>query len=305
MTSPGPWQIRTGVGFSRRYPRPERRPSWHVIGLLVALLVLVGCGEEAVGPGGTAVTIDGEKIAYDEVRAYAAESLSVGGEDLEQVSDPVWSALFDQFLDAQLLIRLAIERGLVDGEVDEARATLFLLRDADTEPSRAEIEAVYNSRRAEFEKPERVRLRQILVQERETALEAQDAIRSGESFVEVAARLSQGPTAHLGGDQGVLSREDLPPSFVDLIFSLEPGEMSGIVDSDYGFQIFLVEEKLAAEVQSLDDVLPTLREALQRRRIDEQMGSLLAEARERYRVTLYPSHIPFEYRGFYASNTAE
>lgn len=295
-------RLHTGVGFRG----PLGSLPWLRLMVSALLLTLVACDDGPTSTGSdAAVTIDGEKIAFGEFRAYAMESLSVGAEELGEVSDGVWSALFDQFLDAQLLIRLAIERGLVEGEVDETRATLFLLRDAATEPSRAEIERVYESRRAEFEKPERVRLRQILVQERETALEAQDAIRSGESFVEVAARLSQGPTAHLGGDQGYLSREDLPATFVDLIFSLEPGDVSGIVDSDYGFQIFQVEEKAAPEVQSLDDVLPTLREALQRRLVDEHMGSLLAEARERYRVVLYPSYIPFDYRGFYAENQAE
>ena len=274
--------------------------------LFFSLLVLVGCGDEEQNAADqAAVTIDGEKIRYGQVRAYASESLSLQPDEMGEVSDEVWIALFDQFLDAQLLMRLAVERGLVDGEVDETRAIMFLLRDAQTEPARSEIEAVYRSRRQEFEKPERVRLRQILVPDRETALEAQDAIRSGDSFVEVAARFSQGPTAQLGGDQGLLAREDLPPKFVDLIFSLAPGEMSGIVDSDYGFQIFQVEEKLAAELPSLEDVLPTIRESLQRRRVDEHMGSLLAEARERYRVVLYPNHIPFDYRGFYASNQAE
>lgn len=273
--------------------------------LAVASALLMGaCGEEPQGDR-PAVTIDGEKIEYDQVHSYVLESLSVDTAGLEEVSDEVKTALFDQFLDAELLIRLATERGLVEGEVDETRATLFLLRDTGTEPSDREIETYYLNRRRQFEKPERVRLRQILVEDRSQALEAQSALRGGEPFAEVAARFSQGPTAHLGGDQGLLAKQDLPAKFVDLIFSLQPGEVSGIMDSDYGFQIFQVEERLAAEAPTLDEVKPSIREALQRRAVDEQMAALMAEARERYRVVLYPDHIPFDYQGSYVSNQAE
>ncbi len=275
-----------------------------------SLLFLSACGAvEQLDRQEAAVTIDGEGITFDTFRRQAEVSLAdlVGDpeEGEEAIGDEVWSALFDQFLDGQLLIRLAIERGLVDGEVDEKRAIQYLLRETGAQPSRQEIEAYYQANRRQFERPERVHVRQILIDDRDLARQAQEALEQGEPFVDVAARLSQGPTAHLGGDQGVLGREDLPATLVDLIFSLEPGEVSSIVESDFGFQIFQVEERLAAEVIPLDTALPSIREALQRRSVDEQVESRLAEARERYDLVLYPKHIPFDYRGLYASHQAE
>ena len=278
-----------------------------IFAALCTVLALTACSEVGGSSGqGVAVTIDGEEIAYEQFQRHAAVSLPAEMTDpAAEVDAQVWSALFDQFLDGQLLIRLAIERGMVEGEVDEQRAIQYLLRDVAIEPARREIELYYEARRKDFERPERVRLRQILVDDRELARQAQDALLAGEAFVDVAARLSQGPTAHLGGDQGVLAREDLPAKFVDLIFSLEPGDVSGIVDSDYGYQIFQVEERLAAELVPLEAALPTIREELQRRSVDEQVDMLLSESRERYHLILYPKHIPFDYRGFYASHQAE
>ena len=108
----------SGAGLRRGHGSPRR--LGRILGAVLYLIAVVGCGDEPALSGGAAVTIDGEKIPFEEFRAYAAESLSVDSAELAEVSDDVWSALFDQFLDAQLLIRLAIERGLVEGEVDEA-----------------------------------------------------------------------------------------------------------------------------------------------------------------------------------------
>lgn len=274
-----------------------------LVGLaLVVALGLGGCGSETGPPADVIVTIDGERILVANLEAYFERI--VDADELE-LDDATSSRLFDEYLDGQLLVRLAIERGLVEGDVDPRRAAAYLLRGARQPIDRAEAEAYYRAHRSDFEHAEQVRLRQILVPERSLADEALTALAAGEEFAEVAARLSQGPKAHLGGDQGLLARADLPERFADLIFELPPGELSPIVENDYGFQIFQVVELQPAERVPLEQALPDIERRLERMRVDEAVAGFVDEARERYTVRLYPDHFPFDYRGSYATSDAD
>lgn len=307
--------------------------------LLAAVLLAAGCGEKPTSSTDVAVSIDGEEIAYRQFEDYLQGQ--VDSEDLE-LDGEVLSRLFDQFLDGQLLIRLAIERGLVErrlpksavpgsgppepgpgtggpGEtpnaarpepglggphpgVDERRAIAFLLRGGLAKTwTEEEIAAYYTAHREEFRRPEEVSLRQILVHDRARAVSAQEALARGEGFAEVAARFSQGPKAHLGGDQGRLSQDDLPAVFIDAIFDLQPGEVSDIVTADYGFMIFQVVERYPAETAPLEAVSADILQALRRQHVDQLAAGFVAEARARYNVKVFPENFPFEYRGAYGS----
>ncbi len=142
-----------------------------------------------------------------------------------------------------------------------------------------------------------MRLRQILVEDRVTAERARREIAAGADFGEVARRLSRDPGASAGGDQGELAREDLPPPFADIVFGLQPGEVSEVLAADYGFHLFQVSERLPAEVPPLESVAAEIRRVLAGRRADERLRTLVAEARNRYTVAVYDRNLPFTYRG--------
>lgn len=273
---------------------------WLIGSLAFSALVLTSCGpESSTVPSDMAVSIDGELLPYSEFEHYLDVNVGAGGGDLESET---LSRLFDQFLDEQLLVRLAIEGGLVEGDVDQRRALSYLLRGAPRDWSRGEIEAFYRAHQSDYTRPERVHLRQILTGEREVAEEAKRALAQGEDFAEVAARLSRGPKAHLGGDQGILGRNDLPPKFVDVAFITEPGATTDVIDAEYGFLIFQVVERLPARVVPLDEAEPDVRRRLEEQRVDQQIGSFIQDARERYNVEVFPQNFPFDYQGTYATS---
>ena len=284
----------------RRLTGPSALFSPLLFPLILALLLLPGCGaDRSTVPSDVAVSIDGELLPYSEFEHYLDVNVGEGGGDLESET---LSRLFDQFLDEQLLVRLAIEGGLVEGDVDQRQALSYLLRSTPRDWSRGEIEAFYRAHQSDYTRPERVHLRQILTGDREVAEEAQRALDQGEDFAEVAARLSKGPKAHLGGDQGILGRDDLPPKFVDVAFSVEPGENTDVIDAEYGFLIFQVLERLPARVVPLEEAESDIRRRLEEQRVDEQIGSFIQDARERYNVEVFPQNFPFDYQGTYATS---
>ncbi len=69
-----------------------------------------------------------------------------------------------------------------------------------------------------------------------------ERIRNGEKFDELAKRYSDDPgSAPLGGDLGWFRRGHMVKEFEDAAFSLAPGQVSGIVETDFGFHIIKME----------------------------------------------------------------
>ena len=263
---------------------------------------LNGCGQEPIPErSDMIVRIAGEEILYQRFEAYLHET----GETADQaLDDTVQSRLFDQFLDGELLMRLAVERGLLDDQITPRRALSFLLRTVPPESfSEATLRQYYEAHPREFRRPARIHLRQILVDKEEQALEAQKALQSGEPFAEVAARFSQGPRAHLGGDQGWLSTDKLPPVFAEAVAPLQTGAISGLIRAEYGFHIFQIVERSAAEIEPFDTVRERIRADLDRRREDELLASFIDDGRQRYKIQIYPENLPFQYEGEYATPT--
>jgi peptidyl-prolyl cis-trans isomerase C len=87
-------------------------------------------------------------------------------------------------------------------------------------------------------------------------------LRKGEPFEEVARRYSLSPDAKQGGDLGFFARGEMPPEFDSVVFSLPVGRLSGLVKTDYGYQIFRVEERREAVRLTLDAVRDEIRRKL-------------------------------------------
>lgn len=270
--------------------------------LLLALSALsagLACHREQPPAPDVVARIGGRDVHYSRFEGYLKHSM--GDPDTVLASD-VLSELFDQFLDEQLLARLALERGLVPS-IDHPRqaADALLKTDASAEPSAAEIAEFYAAHHQEFARPERVRLRQILVEDRVAAEKAARQIAAGTPFEEVARRLTRGESA--GGFQGVLARADLPPTFADAIFNLKAGQVSRVIPAEYGFHLFQVVERLPAEVAPLSEVEDGIRARLRQARSDRRLASLVGECRNRYTVVVFGRNLPFNYEGVYSGST--
>jgi len=170
------------------------------------------------------------------------------------------------------------------GEIDDAAVETLLASDA------PRVQAAYDDRKAEFDQPEQVRARHVLIRvgpgegeeaaaaesaAREKAAQAAARIRAGEAFEKVAEELSEDPGSKgSGGDLGFFSRGRMVPAFEEAAFSLEPGTLSEPVRSPYGYHVIRVEEKRPAKLVTFDEAKASLARELLR---DEQ-GRQAADA---------------------------
>ena len=95
------------------------------------------------------------------------------------------------------------------------------------------------------------------------------------------------------------SRDGVPPAFAEALFALAPGEISEIVEADYGFFIFEVTGHQPAERLSQEQAAPRIRRKLELEAADEALAELVADAQQRYNVAVFEQNLPFDYQGNY------
>jgi peptidyl-prolyl cis-trans isomerase C len=131
-----------------------------------------------------------------------------------------------------------------------------------------ETRAFYEAHKTNFDVPEQVQARHILVKVAQDANEAdkqkarqriaeiQDKIAAGEDFAELAKTYSDGPSAVKGGDLGYFRRGKMVPSFDEAAFGLDAGEVSGLVETRFGYHLIKVTDRRAAGVIPFHEARP-------------------------------------------------
>lgn len=148
------------------------------------------------------------------------------------------------------------------------------------------LRAEYEAKIADYTTGEQVKARQILFrvppgvsQEekdeiRTRAEEAVQRLAEGADFAELAIELSDDPSAAAGGDLGWVTRGRQVEGFDEIAFELEPGSISEIADTAFGFHIIRVEEERAEQVQPFEEVRGQLRQRLAWERAEEQASEM-------------------------------
>lgn len=95
-------------------------------------------------------------------------------------------------------------------------------------------------------------------------------VKNGEDFAELAKQFSDDPgSKENGGDLGFAKRFQFVPEFEDAAWKLKAGEVSGIVETDFGLHIIKVVERKPPAAEITPDTLSQLKEQLKQRKFEE------------------------------------
>lgn len=148
-----------------------------------------------------------------------------------------------------------------------------------------EMKKRYDGNKAGYLIPERVHVKQIVVLNESEANSIRKSLILGKDFATVAKEKSLSLDSQNGGDLGLFSRGQLPKEFEETVFKLNPGEISEVVQSPYGFHLFTISARLPARQMTFDEAMPRIRNELLQEKRDqfyrEWMDTLRREAKIR------------------------
>jgi len=149
-----------------------------------------------------------------------------------------------------------------------------------------EIEEYYWTHLLQFYRQDRLRARQIVVETKAQAQTLKQKLDEGADFEELARRYSRGPEKDQGGDLGWVGKADLPQAFSRVLFKMKPGKYSDPVATQYGFHIFLVEERKRGGRISLEEAKKIIEEDLRLQKINQAFRVWLENLRAQANIVI-------------------
>jgi len=296
----------------------------------------VGCGNEsdlrkvsssdgAGDPGRIVLDVEGSAFTVSDFDRYVRTNAGTG-----KLSDLALSRLFDKFVEEKLLLEAARRQGVSltqeekkdyliklagESQPEEAAApargeqdeSLFdrplidkyaypLLKDIRVQDE--EVRSYYEEHKKDFLLPERVRVSQVLLETEEKAVEVLKNLENAteEEFRKIAEEESAGPEAFKGGEMGVFKNGDLPYEMEKVIFALEEGRLSRVVESSYGFHVFRLDKRFPPELLSEEQAAPSIRVRILDGKVKEALASHLEELKGSLAWSSHPEMLNFAYQ---------
>jgi parvulin-like peptidyl-prolyl isomerase len=103
---------------------------------------------------------------------------------------------------------------------------------------------------------------------------------AGEDFGALARQYSQDGSASDGGDLGYFARGTMVKPFEDVAFGLKKGQVSGVVETQFGLHIIKVVDHKKAVTVSYDDVKPQVVSVLQQQGLNTELQNRLKRNRD-------------------------
>ena len=159
-----------------------------------------------------------------------------------------------------------------------------------------ETKSFYDSRPDYFKIPEQAHASHILIKSdpkadasqkaeaRKKIQDIQKRLKKGEDFAELAKKFSQCPSSAKGGDLGYFGRGQMVKPFEDVAFSLKPGEVSGIVETDFGFHLIKVLDKKPETTLGYQNVKDRLVAMLKNEKIQKETDLYLEQLKKNAKI---------------------
>jgi peptidyl-prolyl cis-trans isomerase D len=239
-------------------------------------------------------------LAVEKLRASLTDWLSVPDTDLEKeyrrrndkVKLAVVSFTADNFrsqvsaTDAEVASYFDAHKN--DFKIPEKRKIRYLLIDIDAMRAKvniaeADVEKEYKNNEEQYKTPEQVRASHVLLKTegkddaavKAKAEEILKQAKSGADFAELARKNSEDEaSAKNGGDLDYFGKGRMVPEFDAAVFAMQPGQISDLVKTQYGYHIIKLVDKKPATTRPYPQVRQQLHDQLAYQRAQAQASDL-------------------------------
>ncbi len=181
-----------------------------------------------------------------------------------------------------------------------------------------EIQQYYDQHKGDMDRPEEVRLSEILISTQTTAAvktdkgvtalpetpssdvvaqaqakanQVYDLLKKGGNFADLAKQYSNGPTAAVGGDLEYFKRGTLSKEYEAKVFDLPTGQFTEPIRTNQGFVILKVTEHQSAGVPPLKEVETQVQEQIYMTKMQPALRDYLTRLREEAYIDIKPGYI--------------
>ncbi len=129
--------------------------------------------------------------------------------------------------------------------------------------------------------------REELEKRRNLAEDLRGKAVSGTDFAGLARQYSEDPSSReQGGSLGTFARNSHTQAFDDAAFALKPGQVSAVVQTEYGFHVIKLTAREAARAQTLTEATPEIRRLLLAGREAAKLTESLKEIRRKAKIQI-------------------
>ena len=152
----------------------------------------------------------------------------------------------------------------------------------------------------QFRRPEQVKASHILIEvpadasagKKAEALasirELQKRIKNGENFANLAMESSDCPSKTKGGDLGFFSQEQMVQPFSEAAFALQPGQVSDVVTTRFGYHLIRVTDRREAQTMAFNDVKAAISNHLRQEQEEKKIDAYLKNLKKHADIKRFP-----------------
>ncbi len=276
-----------------------------IVGALMLTVAMIAGAQEAPE---IVATINGEVLTktqfdrmWNDLPAEMQKSYMSAGGKLQFLDNYIRKRLviqealkegFDQREDVKFQVDRAMEDALFEAYVRQV-----ISREVVTD---AEIRKFYEEHATDFKRPKMVKARHIVAtsdglgvnnttdsnaaspsEAHEKMVNIRRQLETNpESFSDLAMQFSEDSAAPSGGDLGWFSKGKMVPEFDEVVFDMEPGEISPVIESRYGYHVVLVEDVKPEGMIPFEEAKETIHRQLLKTRTQDVLARVQSLTQE-------------------------
>jgi peptidyl-prolyl cis-trans isomerase SurA len=163
------------------------------------------------------------------------------------------------------------------------------------------VKKYYDEHQKDFIRPEQIVLSEIFLSTEGKSPEEMSSVEKkaedlrnrvvkGEDFNEIAKHFSEGSTAKDGGELGTFEHGQLSKQLEDIVFKMEKGQMTDVIQTKTGFEVLKVEAHFEAGLQPRDKVENEIMNRIYGQKMQPTMREYLGQLREQSYVMVKPGY---------------